>query len=135
MAPESFELARLRMRRPRLSDADAMFVIGSDPAVARYAEWPLSTERGPALERLRGRAEQWESGAEYYWVITLAGEDRAIGAVSTRVAQHTADVGYLLDRTRRAARSPSSAERSRGRAPSISDLAARGIEVEYRLPA
>jgi [ribosomal protein S5]-alanine N-acetyltransferase len=97
MAPETFELARLRLRRPRLSDADAMFLIGSDPEVARYAEWPLSTERGPALERLRGRAEQWESGAEYYWVITLAGDDRAIGAVSTRVAQHTADVGYLLD--------------------------------------
>jgi [ribosomal protein S5]-alanine N-acetyltransferase len=98
VAPETFELARLRLRRPKLSDADALFAIGCDPEVARYADWPLSTERGPGLERLRQRAELWESGAEYYWVITLAHDDRAIGAVSTRVARHAADVGYLLDR-------------------------------------
>jgi [ribosomal protein S5]-alanine N-acetyltransferase len=58
----------------------------------------LDTAIGPNLDRLRQRAEDWDSGAEYYWVITLARDDRAIGAVSTRVAQHTADVGYLLDR-------------------------------------
>jgi RimJ/RimL family protein N-acetyltransferase len=75
-----------------------MFAIGSDAEVARFADWPLSTDRGPALERLRQRAVQWESGAEYYWIITLARDDRAIGAVSTRVDQHSADVGYLLDR-------------------------------------
>ena len=98
MAPETFELARLRLRRPKLSDADALFAIGSDPEVARYAEWPLDTEIGPNIDRLRQRPELWDSGAEYYWVITLAHDDGAIGAVSTRVAQHAADVGYLLDR-------------------------------------
>jgi [ribosomal protein S5]-alanine N-acetyltransferase len=98
VAPESFELARLRLRRPRLSDAEALFAIGSDPEVARYAEWPLDTEIGPNLERLRQRAELWDSGAEYYWIVTPARDDRAIGAVSTRVVQHAADIGYLLDR-------------------------------------
>jgi RimJ/RimL family protein N-acetyltransferase len=98
VAPETFELARLRLRRPKLSDADALFAIGSDSEVARYADWPLSTEMGPTLDRLRQRAELWDSGAEYYWVITLAHDDRAIGAVSTRVVQAAADVGYLLDR-------------------------------------
>jgi len=88
----------LRLRRPRLSDADALFAIGSDPEVARYADWPLDTEIGPNLDRLRQRAELWDSGAEYYWIIMLASDDRAIGAVSTRVARHAADVGYLLDR-------------------------------------
>jgi RimJ/RimL family protein N-acetyltransferase len=96
--PETFELARLRLRRPQLSDADAMLAIGSDTEVARFADWPLSTERAPALARLRQRSAEWESGAEYYWIITLAGDDRAIGAVSTRVEQHAADVGYLLAR-------------------------------------
>jgi [ribosomal protein S5]-alanine N-acetyltransferase len=96
--PDTFKLTRLKLRRPKLSDADALFEIGSDPEVARYADWPLNTERGPALERLRQRPEQWESGAEYYWVITLLRDDRAIGAVSTRVQLHAADVGYLLDR-------------------------------------
>ena len=98
MAPETFKLARLRLRRPKLSDADALLAIGSDAEVARYADWPLSTELGPQLERLRQRAALWDSGAEYYWVITLLHDDRAIGAISTRVLLHTADVGYLLDR-------------------------------------
>jgi RimJ/RimL family protein N-acetyltransferase len=98
VAPETFELARLRLRRPKLADADAMFAIGSDPEVARFADWPLTTERAPALERLRQRAAQWESGEEYYWIITLANDDGALGAVSTRVDRHTADVGYLLGR-------------------------------------
>jgi RimJ/RimL family protein N-acetyltransferase len=96
--PDTFELARLRLRRPKESDADALFMIGSDPEVARYADWPLNTEKGPALDRLRKRAELWDSGVEYYWVMTLPYDDRAIGAVSTRVTQHAADVGYLLDR-------------------------------------
>jgi [ribosomal protein S5]-alanine N-acetyltransferase len=96
--PETLKLARLQLRRPKLTDADALFAIGSDPEVARFADWPLNAERGPALERLRQRAEQWESGAEYYWVITLLRDDRAIGACSTRVQLQAADVGYLLDR-------------------------------------
>ena len=96
--PDSFELARLRLRRPKLTDADALFAIGSDPEVARFADWPLNAERGPALERLRQRAEQWDSGDEYYWIITLPRDERAIGAVSTRLDRHAADVGYLLDR-------------------------------------
>jgi RimJ/RimL family protein N-acetyltransferase len=96
--PQSFELARLRLRRPKLADADALFAIGRDPEVARFADWPIEVERGPALERLRQRAKEWDSGAEYYWVITLAGDDRVIGAVSTRLDRHMADVGYLLGR-------------------------------------
>ena len=98
MAPDTFELARLRLRRPKLSDADALFAIGSDPEVARYADWPLDIEIGPTLERLRARPALWDSGAEYYWVITLPSDDRAIGAISTRIAAPAADVGYLLDR-------------------------------------
>jgi ribosomal-protein-alanine N-acetyltransferase len=98
VAPDTFTLARLRLRRPRLSDADALFAIGSDPEVARYADWPLDTEIGPTIERLRQRPAAWSSGAEYYWIITLPSEERVIGAISTRVLQHTADVGYLLDR-------------------------------------
>jgi ribosomal-protein-alanine N-acetyltransferase len=98
VAPDTFKLARLRLRRPRLSDADALFAMGSDPEVARYADWPLDTEIGPTIERLRERPAIWDSGAEYYWVITLPHDDRAIGAVSSRVRLHAADVGYLLDR-------------------------------------
>ena len=96
--PEAFELERLRLRRPKLTDLDALFAIGSDPEVAHYAEWPINTSRQDSLERLRGRTKDWRTGAEYYWVITLRGDDRAIGAIASCVKQHAADFGYLLDR-------------------------------------
>jgi ribosomal-protein-alanine N-acetyltransferase len=96
--PETFELERLRLRRPKLSDADALFAIGSDPEVAHYADWPLNTSMADSLARLRQRAKDWKTGVEYYWVITLKPHDRAIGAIGSRVNQHAADVGYLLDR-------------------------------------
>ena len=98
MVPETFALERLRLRRPVLTDADAMFAWGSDPEVARFANWPLSTSFESQLERLRQRATDWESGAEYYWVITLKDDDRAIGAIASCVDKDAADFGYLLDR-------------------------------------
>ena len=100
MAPETFKLDRLRLRRPKLTDAEGLFAIGSDPEVARFANWPLSTSMESMLGRLRQRATDWESGAEYYWVITLEHGDRAIGAIASCVDKDAADFGYLLDRPR-----------------------------------
>ena len=96
--PETIELARIRLRRPALSDAEAIFEYGSDPQVARYADWPIRTSVDQVVESLRGRSALWESGAEFYWVITLPKEDRAIGGVSCRIVQDSAEVGFLLNR-------------------------------------
>ena len=98
VAPETFDLDRLRLRRPKLTDADALLAIGSDPEVARFANWPVSTSMESLLGRLRQRATDWESGAEYYWVITLADDDRAIGAIASCVDKDAAEFGYHLDR-------------------------------------
>lgn len=96
--PDSFDLDRLRLRRPVLSDAGAMFECGSDPEVARYANWPVCTDIGPTIERLKGSRERWESGSEFYWCITLPADDRAIGAISCFVEGHAAEFGYLVNR-------------------------------------
>ena len=40
--PEVIDLQRLHLRRPRLTDAAAIFEYASDPDVARYADWPIS---------------------------------------------------------------------------------------------
>ncbi|MEZ0368980.1 MAG: GNAT family N-acetyltransferase [Candidatus Sericytochromatia bacterium] len=96
--PETFALDRVRLRRPRLSDAEAIFAFGSDPEVARYADWPIRTSIEPLVESLRQRAELWDSGAEFYWVISLPQEDRAIGAISCCFEQHSAEYGFLLNR-------------------------------------
>ena len=96
--PETIELERIRLRRPALTDADAIFEYGSDPEVAHYADWPIRTSIDQIVESLRGRRALWESGAEFYWVITLPEEDRAIGGISCHIIQDSAEVGFLLNR-------------------------------------
>jgi len=41
--PETFHLQHIRLRRPALGDAQAIFEYGSDPAVAHFADWPVCT--------------------------------------------------------------------------------------------
>ena len=96
--PEVMALDRTRLRRPRLSDADAIFEFGCDPEVARYADWPVCTTIDSVVEIIRLRREQWSAGIEFSWIITLPAEDQAIGSVSCRVQQHAADFGYVLNR-------------------------------------
>jgi RimJ/RimL family protein N-acetyltransferase len=43
IVPESFSTTRLFLRRSKESDAPAIFEYGSDPEVARYADWPKLT--------------------------------------------------------------------------------------------
>jgi [ribosomal protein S5]-alanine N-acetyltransferase len=96
--PEVLDLQRLRLRRPLLSDASAIFEYASDPEVARYADWPISSTVEAVAERLRGRKRQWNEGAEFYWVLTLRSEDRAIGSIACSMSGHTAEFGVVLNR-------------------------------------
>ena len=96
--PEVIDLGGIRLRRPKIPDAEAMFECGSDPEVARYMDWPASTSIEQVAERIGQRAERWASGAEFSWVITRADEDRAIGAISCFVDQHAVEFGFFVSR-------------------------------------
>lgn len=96
IAPETLDLERIRLRRPRLTDADAIFEYASDPDVVRYMDWPRCMDEGQIVDALHARAAAWDTGAEFYWVITLPNDDRAIGSVSCQVVRHAAEFGYLL---------------------------------------
>jgi [ribosomal protein S5]-alanine N-acetyltransferase len=96
--PEVIDLQRLRLRRPRLADAPAIFEYASDPEVARYADWPISASLESVTERLRLRDEEWGSGEEFHWVVTLPPEDRAIGAIACTISGHAAEFGFLFAR-------------------------------------
>jgi RimJ/RimL family protein N-acetyltransferase len=96
--PEVFDLQRLRLRRPRLADAAAIFEIASDPEVARYADWPMRTTLESVTESLRRREDEWHAGSEFYWVLTLPHDDRAIGGIGCRVSGHAAEFGFLINR-------------------------------------
>jgi len=96
--PETFELEHLRLRRPRLSDAEAIFDYGSDPEVARFTLWPLRTNMDSLMESLQERQVRWDEGMEFNWVITLRTRDQAIGGASCCVDRHAAEIGYLVSR-------------------------------------
>jgi len=96
--PEIIDLRRLRLRRPRLSDAAAVFECASDPDVARYADWPITRSIASVEERLRGREHDWESGEEFHWMVTLRPDDRAIGGIACSISGHASEFGFLLAR-------------------------------------
>ena len=96
--PEVIDLQRLRLRRPRLSDAPAIFEHASDPEVARYADWPISGTIESVKERLLSRDDEWSSGEEFHWVVTLPPGDWAIGAIACTVSGHIAEFGFLFAR-------------------------------------
>lgn len=86
MAPDTFDLHLVRLRRPKLSDAAAIFEYGNDPEVTRFADWPPRAAIEPLIESLHARAARWDNGEVYYWVITLPSDDQAIGGISCRIA-------------------------------------------------
>jgi [ribosomal protein S5]-alanine N-acetyltransferase len=96
--PEVIDLRRLRLRRPRLSDASAIFEYASDPEVARYADWPIASNLESVMELLRGRESAWKAGSEFYWVLTLLSRDQAIGGIACSVSGHAAEFGFHLSR-------------------------------------
>jgi RimJ/RimL family protein N-acetyltransferase len=98
-APAIIETERLRLRRPRSSDAEAIFEYGCDLEVTRYMDWPTHRSIDAVVEYLGGCVPRWESGVEYYWVITSPPEDRAIGGISCRVSGQAAEFGYVLNRS------------------------------------
>lgn len=97
-APETISTERLLLRRPRVSDAEAIYEYASDPEVTRYMVWRTTTELRETIEVLARRAPAWETGEEFCWVITIPPQDRAIGTISCRVRETTADFGYVLNR-------------------------------------
>jgi ribosomal-protein-alanine N-acetyltransferase len=96
--PEIIETPRLILRRPLLSDAEAVFAFGRDSEVTRYMDWPTHTSIETAKEYLRECSPRWESESEYDWMITLRDEQSVIGGISIRIRGHLADFGYILNR-------------------------------------
>jgi len=80
-----------------MSDANAIYEFGRDPEVTRYMDWPTHTSVQDAKGYLEDCAARWGS-QEYDWLITLIGNDAAIGGVSARIRRHSSDFGYVLNR-------------------------------------
>jgi len=98
-APEVLTTERLVLRRPRLSDAAAIFAeYAQDLEVTKYLIWRPHREIKETVDFLAGCLARWESGEELTWGLTRKDGDRLIGMVACRVRGHAADIGYVLAR-------------------------------------
>lgn len=95
-APEVFITERLVLRRPRLSDAEAIFEYASDPKNIHYMDYGPRTNVSEVVKSLESRPAEWESGS-FSWVLTVKPDDRPIGGIACWVEDHAAGFGYLLN--------------------------------------
>jgi [ribosomal protein S5]-alanine N-acetyltransferase len=95
--PNSIDTERLLLRRPVPEDVPAMFENGRNPEVARFMDWPICTDIGQVAARNAQRQALWDSGEEYYWVITLKPNMPVIGSMCVHVRKHAADFGYIVN--------------------------------------
>lgn len=97
--PEILNTRRLVLRRPRLSDAAAIFAeYAQDSEVTKYLVWRPHREIKETVDFLAGCLARWESGEELTWALTQRNEDRVIGMIACRIRGHAADIGYVLAR-------------------------------------
>lgn len=97
--PELLAGRQLRLRRSRVHDAAALFVIAHDPEVMRYVDWPAQMAQGEAWAFLDASAQRWRDGSEFHWMIESLDAAGVLGCIACRPRGHAVDFGVLLSRT------------------------------------
>jgi [ribosomal protein S5]-alanine N-acetyltransferase len=98
LVPETITTPRLVLRRPKISDASAVYEYGRDPQVTRFVDWPAHSDIGDAIAATEAALQRWDSGEEYLWRITVKPDDTPVGAVGCRVSGHATELGFVLAR-------------------------------------
>lgn len=90
----------MTLREPREADALPVFeAYTQDHEVARYLVWRPHQTVQETQNFISCCMEAWRSGRTRPYVITRHGdEDVPIGMLEARIASHTVDIGYVLQR-------------------------------------
>jgi len=88
---------RVRLRAPRLDDAEELFAsVASDPEVTRYVTW---TSHPHVDETRRVITELFNIGRERTWLTELKATGEIIGTCGFQViTPHLREFGYVLGR-------------------------------------
>lgn len=87
--------ARVRLRRPVVADAEALFAeVTSDPEVTRYLSWAPHPD---VAETRRVITDFFNVGDETTWLIDLAGVPVGLCGYR-RATPHARELGYVLGR-------------------------------------
>ncbi|HID57578.1 TPA: N-acetyltransferase [Candidatus Poribacteria bacterium] len=97
--PEIFETSRLRLRPPKMNDAEEIFLsYASDPEVTKYLTWRPHSDINETREFLDRCIREWERGDSFSWVIELRDEGKLIGMIELNISAYRASLGYVLAR-------------------------------------
>lgn len=99
--PEEVLTERLRLRRPELTDASAIFhEYTQDPEVCRFMIWKPHASEAVTREFLGSCVDAWKHEDRLPYVVTERESNVAIGMLEARVQGTTVDIGYVLARLR-----------------------------------
>ncbi|MGH7771372.1 MAG: GNAT family N-acetyltransferase [Candidatus Binatia bacterium] len=95
--PEILETDRLRLRRPVMEDAEAIFTYyAQDPEVTKYLTWRPSQSVEETRVHLLMCDAAWSQGKTFQWAIIRKEDDQLLGTIGFRVDGHKLELGYVL---------------------------------------
>lgn len=97
--PQTLRTERLRLRKVKLSDADAIFhQYAQDPEVTRYVSWRAHQSLNETREYVRMCLLAWDVGKAYHWAIERLEDKEVIGMIIARVNGEKWELGFVLAR-------------------------------------
>jgi ribosomal-protein-alanine N-acetyltransferase len=98
--PDEIETERLTLRRPRHSDAKAIFAsYAQDPAVCRFMVWTPHASEAVTAEFIGSCVSAWNEGTRFAYILVASGSDSPVGMLEARPQGSTIDIGYVLAAT------------------------------------
>ncbi len=97
---ELIETARLRLRKPLPSDAEAIFAVyASDPEVTRYLSWPTHRSLDDTRGFLAWSDAEWEQWPAGPYLVFLRSDGRLLGSTGLSLkSPERAVTGYAFAR-------------------------------------
>ena len=97
--PKSLSTERLRLRKAKLEDAEAIFrQYAQDAEVTKYVSWRAHQSVEETREYVRMCLLAWDVGKAYHWVIERREDNQLIGMIIARVNVEKWELGFVLAR-------------------------------------
>jgi RimJ/RimL family protein N-acetyltransferase len=97
--PQTLKTERLKLRKVKLSDAEAIFrQYAQDPEVTRYVSWRAHHSLDETREYVRMCLLAWDVGKAYHWAIERLEDKQVIGMVIARIVGEKWELGFVLAR-------------------------------------
>lgn len=97
--PTSLKTDRLRLRKVKLADAEAIFhQYAQDPEVTKYVSWSAHRDIQETRDYVHMCLLAWDVGKAFHWVIERLEDKQVIGMMIARVGDEKWELGYVLGR-------------------------------------